>query len=191
MLTQSDTLFLWSNDEQKYLRCSMAHSFSIKNVYWCNRTVLLILACDGILYKGTITRHSVNPKDARGCDEEFVEQKSNRRMDICETFKCDIVLTRIPNIDRVTNVSVDQNGESFCILQEYSKRYLLIPHLLDDPITFKGLLNETSEFDLLHDVVFHVSSVFHVMSEVKTGELLRIKFLPCSKRLAQMMNRDL
>ncbi|XP_031631768.1 inhibitor of Bruton tyrosine kinase [Contarinia nasturtii] len=154
VLTQSDTLFLWSNDEQKYLRCFMAHSFSIKNVYWCNRMVVLILATDGILYKGTITRHSVNPKECRGCDEEFVE--INRRMDISETHKCDIVLTRIPNIDRVTNCSVDQNGESFVALQEYSKRYLFIPHLPDDPITFKALLNETSEFDLLHDIVFHV-----------------------------------
>lgn len=157
VLMQSDTLFLWSNDEQKYLRCFMAHSFSIKNVYWCNRMELLILATDGILYKGNITRRSVDPKDYRGCDEEFVEQKSNRRMDISDTLKCDIVLTRIANIDRVTNVSVDQNGESFVVLQEYSKRYLAIPQLTDDPISFKGLLNETNEFDLLHDIVFHVS----------------------------------
>ncbi|XP_055309724.1 inhibitor of Bruton tyrosine kinase [Sitodiplosis mosellana] len=155
VLTQSDAIFLWSNDEQKYFRCFMKHSFSIKNVYWSDGT-LLILGTDGILYKGTITRSSVESKDHRGCEEEFVEQKSNRRMDISETCRYDIDLTRIPNIDRVTNVSVDQRGESFVALQENSKRYLSIPILPDDPITFKSLLNETNEFDLLHDIVFHV-----------------------------------
>lgn len=156
VLMQSDAIFLWSNDEQKYLRCFIKHSFSIRNVYWSDRT-LLILGTDGILYKGTITRTSIESKDMRGCEEEFVEQKSNRRMDINETCRCDIELTRIPNIDRVTNVSVDQRGESFVVLQENSKRYLWIPNLPDDPITFKSLFNETNEFDLLHDIVFHVS----------------------------------
>lgn len=156
VLMQSDVMFLWSNDEQKYLRCFTKHSFSIRNVYWSDRT-LLILATDGILYKGVITRHSVESKNYRGCEEEFVEQKSNRRMDISETCRCDIDIMRIPNIDRVTNVSVDQRGESFVALQENSKRYLWIPILSDDPITFKALLNETNEFDLLHDIVFHVS----------------------------------
>lgn len=156
VLMQSDAIFLWSNDEQKYLRCIMQHSFSIRNVYWSDR-MLFVLGTDGILYKGTITRNSIESKDFRGCEEEFVEQKSNRRMDISETCRCDIDLTRIPNIDRVTNVSIDQRGESFVVLQENSKRYLWIPNLPDDPITFKALLNETNDFDLLHDIVFHVS----------------------------------
>lgn len=153
---QSDAIFLWSNDEQKYLRCHTKHSLSIKNVYWSDRT-LLILGTNGVLYKGVIKRHLIESKDYRGCEEEFVEQRSNRRMDISETCRCEIDLTRIPNIDRVTNVSVDQRGESFIALQENSKRYLGVPILLDDPITFKALLNESNEFDLLHDIVFHVS----------------------------------
>lgn len=119
--------------------------------------MLLMLATDGILYKGTIDRQSIDSKNYRGDEGDFVEQRSNRRTDFSETLKCDISLTRIPNIDRVTNVAVDQRGESFVVLQENSKRYLWIPIVPDDPITFKGLLNDTTEFDLLHDIVFHVS----------------------------------
>lgn len=121
--------------------------------------MLLMLATDGILYKGTIDRRSIDSKDHRGGEGEFVEQRSNRRADISDTFQCDISLARIPNIDRVTNVAVDQRGESFVILQENSKRYLWIPVIPNDPITFKGLLNDTTEFDLLHDIVFHVSFI--------------------------------
>lgn len=155
VLTQSDSIFLWSNDEQKYLSC-VKPSISIRSISWCARS-LLILAADGILYKGTITRQTIDSLRQRDDDEEFVEQKSNRRMDISASCKCDIDLMRIPSIDRVTNVSVDQRGESFVILQENSKRYLWIPNVPDDPITFKALLNDTTEFDLLHDIIFHVS----------------------------------
>lgn len=41
-------------------------------------------------------------------------------------------------------------------LQENSKRYLTMPVLPDEPLTFKSLLTETTEFDSFHDVVFHV-----------------------------------
>lgn len=156
VLTESDAIFLWSNDEKKYLRCFMAQSFSIKTMFW-NTKMLLVLASDGILYKGAITKHSVESRSPRDCTEEFVEQKSSRRLDINENCKCQIDLIRILNIDRITNVSVDQRGESFVALQENSKRYLTIPVIPDDPITFKSLLNDTTEFDLLHDIVFHVS----------------------------------
>lgn len=156
VLTESDVIFLWSNDEKKYLRCFMKQSFSIKTIFW-NLKMLMLSSSDGILYRGTITKHSVESKSARDRTEEFVEQKSSRRLDINENCKCQIDLTRILNIDRITNFSVDQGGESFVALQENSKRYLTIPVIPDDPITFKSLLNETTEFDLLHDIVFHVS----------------------------------
>lgn len=137
------------------MRCFTAHSFAIKTISTCDR-MLLVLATDGILYKGTITRHSIESTGSRTNTEEFIEQKSNRKVDISETFKYVIDLIRIPNIDRITNVSVDQRGESFVVLQENSKRYLTIPSVPDDPITFKSLLNDTTEFDLLHDIIFHV-----------------------------------
>lgn len=158
VLTQSDTLFLWSYDEQKYLKCFLRHSLSIRNMYWSARSILL-LASDGVLYHGTIEKCSIDSTSNQECEEEFVEQKSNKRVEISEKSKCEIHLKRIPNIDRITNIAVDQRGESFVILQENSKRYLSIPMLDDDPITFKALLNETTEFDLLHDIVFHVGLI--------------------------------
>lgn len=164
VLTQSDSIFLWSYDEQKYLRCFMKHAFSIKTIDWSCDRVCLILGSDGALYHGKIVRHSIDASSARDCMEEFVEQKSNRKVDISESCRCDIDVQRIPNIDRITNVSVDQRGESFVVLQENSKRYLTIPEIPDDPITFKSLLNETTEFDLLHDIVFHVSERPHFQS---------------------------
>lgn len=143
----------------------MKHSFSIKTIDWCCDRVCLILGADGALYRGKIARNSINTSSPRDFMEEFVEQKSNRKADISETHRCDIDVQRIPNIDRITNVSVDQRGESFVVLQENSKRYLTVPDIPDDPITFKSLLNETTEFDLLHDIVFHVSVCVFCMSQ--------------------------
>lgn len=136
----------------------MKQTFSIKTINWSDR-VCLILATDGALYRGTIARHSIKSTSPRDCTEEFVEQRSNRKVDISETCQCAIDVRRIPNIDRITDVSVDERGESYVVLQENSKRYLTIPEIPDEPITFKSLLNDTTEFDLLHDIVFHVSSL--------------------------------
>lgn len=156
VLSQSDALFLWSNDEQMYLRCFMPLSLSIRTIYWSAGT-LLTLATDGTLLTGSIQKQKVNTSANRNFVEEFIEQKSKRHVDISETQKCVIDLKRVPNIDRITNVYVDQRCESFVILQENSKRYLTIPVLDDDPINFKALLHDTTESDLLHDIVFHVS----------------------------------
>lgn len=78
---------------------------------------MLLLSGDGGLYLGHMTRQSNGSTAVSESTEEFVEQKSNRRLDICEQIGCDITLERIPNIDRVTDVSVDQSGESFVVLQ--------------------------------------------------------------------------
>lgn len=89
--------------------------------------------------------------------EEFVEQKSSRRLDVCENNAFVISLARVPNIDRVTDISIDQYGESFVILQESSKRYLSVPVLAAEPISLKSLLNQSTDCDRIHDIVFHVS----------------------------------
>lgn len=78
---------------------------------------------------------------------------------MCENAMYAISLVRVPNIDRVTDISIDQRGESFIILQESSKRYLSIPMLADEPISLKSLLNQSTECDSIHDIVFHVSLV--------------------------------
>lgn len=178
VLTSSDAIFLWSNDAQKYLRCYMRPAIPLQKLQWSGKN-LLLLSSDGVLHMGHLTKQSIDATAVRETAEEFVEQKSNRRLDICEQNRCQITLERVPNIDRVTDVSVDQRGESFVILQvrtssssgirtdifnvstfrsqENSKRYLTMPVLPEDPITFKSLLTETTEFDSSHDVVFHVS----------------------------------
>lgn len=155
----------------------MKHSLSIQKIYW-NAFTLFILTTDGTLYKGTITKQDMESISNRGCDE-FVEQKSNRRTDISENTICNIELTRIPNIDRITDVAVDQRGESFVVLQENSKRYLAMPVLPEDSITFKSLLTETTEFDLLHDLVFHVSFsfVYFCFASVNMFEVIKLILL--------------
>lgn len=66
---------------------------------------------------GHLIKQSIDSTAVHESAEEFVEQKSNRRLDICEQNRCEITMERIPNIDRITDVSVDQSGESFVILQ--------------------------------------------------------------------------
>lgn len=77
----------------------------------------MLLSSDGGLFMGRLSKQSIDSTALHESTEEFVEQKSNRRLDICEQNRCEITLERIPNIDRVTDVSVDQCGESFVILQ--------------------------------------------------------------------------
>lgn len=156
VIMESDSVYLWSGDAQKYLRCEINHPAPLREIIGCGK-YLLAVSNDGGLFHGELVKRAISRAHAPDASEEFVEQKSNRRLDIDENNRCEIHLTRIPCIDRVTDVSVDQKGESFVVLQESSKRYLTIPPLPDEPISFKALLTEANEFDQLHDVVFHVS----------------------------------
>lgn len=140
---------------QKFLRCEFRQNVSLEKIVWCGRN-LLVLSSDGILYFGELTKRTVDRSYQANNNEEFVEQKSSRRHEIEESLKCEISLARISKMDRVTDVFVDQKGESFVALQENSKRYLNVPVLPDEPISFKALLTETNEFDQLHDIIFHV-----------------------------------
>lgn len=94
----------------------MKHSIPLQKIYWSGKN-LLLLSSDGGLYVGHLIKQSIDSTAVHESTEEFVEQKSNRRLDICEQNRCEITMERIPNIDRVTDVSVDQCGESFVILQ--------------------------------------------------------------------------
>lgn len=138
-------------------RCVVKHPITLQEIYWCGEQ-LIVISSDGNLYKGTIakdTAYRAN-RSATSLNEEFVEQKSSRRSDVCENSKYLISLMRVPNADRVTDISFDQRGESFVILQESSKRYLITPQLSDEPISLKTLLNQSTEVDGIHDIVFHV-----------------------------------
>lgn len=116
VFTSRDALFLWSNDVQKYLRCYMRHSIPLQKIYWSWKKLVLLLN-DGDLYIGHLTIQVIDPNQGHESTEEFIEPKSNRRLNIRELNRCEITLERILNIDRVTDVSVDQRSESFVILQ--------------------------------------------------------------------------
>lgn len=158
VIMESDVVFLWSNEANKYLRCECSHSMPKQKIYWSGENVV-VLSTDGNLFIGEIVKRAIDRSNSSDSSKEFVEQKSNRRQDIDETNCYEMVMKRMPYIDRVTDVSMDQTGESFVILQESSKRYLTFPLLPDDPISFKALLTEVNELDRLHDVVFHVTKI--------------------------------
>lgn len=156
IIMDSELTFVWSGETQKYRRCEIKPSMSLHRILPRGKN-LIVLSSDGNLFHGELKNIVIDRLNQSDSAEEFVEQKANRRQDFDENQCCEIHLTRIPYIDRVTDVSVDQKGDSFVILQESSKRYLTIPILPDDPISFKALLTEVDEFDQLHDIVFHVS----------------------------------
>lgn len=160
IVMESESLFVWSGEVQKYLRCELKDSISPQKIFLCGKN-LLVLSGDGNLYHGELMKITIDRSSQPDSSEEFVEQ--TRRQDFDDNHRCEIRLTRIPYIDRVIDASVDQKGESFAILQESSKRYLTIPAIPDDPISFKALLTEVDEFDQLHDVVFHVSELYRMI----------------------------
>lgn len=117
-----------------------------------NGDQLLILSC-GDVYTGKATRQTIqNPIDISEYKDTY------NKKEICTNSRIRIDLKRMPNIDRVVDIFADDDFASFAVLQESSRKYYTISDLPLEDNMFKTLLHEVSEFDAVHDIVFHVDS---------------------------------
>lgn len=67
-----------------------------------------------------------------------------------------IDLQRIIQIDRAVDVFCDDDFASFAVLQESHMKYFKLPNLTPEEYTFKKLYHDVSEYDAIHDILFHV-----------------------------------
>lgn len=83
-------------------------------------------------------------------------RSDHRTAEMAKDFMIRIELQRIIQIDRAIDVFCDEDFASFAALQESHVKYFKSPALNPEEYTFKKLYNDVSEYDAIHDIIFHV-----------------------------------
>ncbi|KAG4074667.1 hypothetical protein HA402_004538 [Bradysia odoriphaga] len=158
--TESNQLYIWYEDINQYVRCiTQLKNLNLTKLLW-PRENLIIFVANGNLNSGTISLHDIK-KTLPAAAEEYQEIVSTKK-DMSTVKEFQISFNRIPKVDRVVEIQCDQLAESFVVLQEHSQRFLDVPKLIDDPLSFKNLMVEASESDSIHDIVFHIDDDIYV-----------------------------
>lgn len=156
-VSYKDEVYLWSLEDQKYVKCFLNIKAPIEHIDWIDDSVYAIIV-HGRLYKGKFNKDNIILSDSNlETSDGFIEQSRNKRTDLNPLLRLGIQLRRLPKIDRLRAFSVDESNESFVALQGNSMNDIDKPQLADEIVGLKDLLNEASEADTLHDIVFHVS----------------------------------
>ncbi|XP_055921882.1 inhibitor of Bruton tyrosine kinase [Eupeodes corollae] len=154
MLTETNVVFIWYEMSQQYLRCMFSHIrvSEIDKIFFKANQVLIL--SQGDVYTGKCHQVPVQNYQESSADAWFTDGQS--RKDICNDQKIRIELSRIAQLDRAVDVFCDDDFTSFAVLQESYANYFVLPKLIDEEYSFKKLLNDSSEFDNIHDLVFYV-----------------------------------
>ncbi len=120
------------------------------------KSQLLLLSKDGVGYEGMLTNRKRNERktsNVKGKDMTGMEAYLSKNPE--EQIK----LRRIPGIFRGAAVSCDPKGQNFCALQLLPNASTTELPEVDAPsmvTDMEAFLEETSDLDLLHDLVFRV-----------------------------------
>lgn len=138
------------------MQCFLNIKDSVEHIDWIGDSVYALTET-GILYKGKFNEENITVNNSiLESSDGFIQEPRHKR-DLNQHLKLEIHLTRVPKIDCVFAFKVDESNESFVALQGNSMEDIDRPQLSGDVLVLKDLLNEASEADTLHDVVFHVS----------------------------------
>ncbi|XP_055837019.1 inhibitor of Bruton tyrosine kinase [Episyrphus balteatus] len=154
MLTETNVVFIWYEMSQQYLRCSFSHIrvTQIDKIFYKANQVLIL--SQGDVYTGKCHQVPIQNYQESSADAWFTDLGA--RKDICNDQKVRIELSRIPQLDRVVDIFCNDDLTSFAVLQESYANYFVLPKLIMEEYSFKKLLNDASEFDNIHDLVFYV-----------------------------------
>ncbi|XP_059475096.1 inhibitor of Bruton tyrosine kinase isoform X2 [Neocloeon triangulifer] len=139
VLNNMGKLFIWQQPDQQMSRCSLQlkRQLIVTDFVLTNQH-LLFLTSDCEAFEG------------------FFKQKKKFEGDV----ECEVVKTkRLPNIHRAVAISCDPRGRNFAVIQGHPKTALLeVPQMESRDMSeqMKTLLDEASEEDSIHDVVFLV-----------------------------------
>lgn len=152
-----NAVHLWSLDDPRYVQCLLNVKARIEHIDWIDDCVYAVLT-HGRLYKGKFDKENIiMNNEILETSDGFIQQSRYKRTDLNRDVTLGMRLTRVTKIDRVLTLSVDESNESFVALQGDSMEEIDKPRSSDEVVVLKDLLNEVSEADTLHDVVFHVS----------------------------------
>uniref|UniRef100_A0A1B0BRM9 BTB domain-containing protein n=1 Tax=Glossina palpalis gambiensis TaxID=67801 RepID=A0A1B0BRM9_9MUSC len=162
LLTQTNVVFLWYQLTQNFYRCTFSNfrlSQIDKILYKANQVLIM---SQGNVYKGKCQQVSMpsyynedvvrNHKDLAN----IWNRNDHRSAEMSKEFMIRIDLQPVANIDRVVDIFCDDDFASFAVLQESHMKYFQLPTLKQEEYTFKKLYNGISEYDSVHDIVFHV-----------------------------------
>lgn len=123
----------------------------------------MLILSQGDVYKGKCQQVPIpqyyNSSEISGQSKDLgnVWSRSDYRpSDMAKDFMIRIDLQHIIHIDRAVDIFADDDFVSFACLQESSMKYFKLPALNPEEYTFKKLYHDVSEYDAIHDLVFHV-----------------------------------
>lgn len=175
--TVSGAVFVWYDTLKQYIRYVQKSILNIDNVYLkhclynfysCEIPMpgnsisthltlsgnSLIFINNGRVYIGELALNDVSQaKSKKRGDYQMLRSDGK-----VEKKELHVKPKRVPLLNAVETVVVDETGQSFVALQQSAKRFLDIPEEVETALSFKSLLVEAQEDDSFCDLVFHVST---------------------------------
>lgn len=154
LLSTGGTIQIWQESVPHLIRCMFGLSRLISVSYiFLNERHVLFTTKDGEAFRGTIgqiEKQKVNSsQEDKSGFHKFVEKS-----------QCYHVSTnRIPNIHRAVSITSDPKGKNLAVIQAHPHNSLTdVPVQNKESVSeqFLQLLNETSDSDNVHDIIFKV-----------------------------------
>ncbi len=120
-----------------------------------SKSHIMLLSKEGIGYEASQQKKPPPPERKSSAKKDMTDMEAHVLKNPTESIK----LKRIPGIFRGTAVATDPKGQNFCILQLLPNASLTEIPEVERPTMAADMgsfLEEASEMDLLHDVVFRV-----------------------------------
>ncbi|XP_013100750.2 inhibitor of Bruton tyrosine kinase [Stomoxys calcitrans] len=165
VLTQTNVVFLWYQLTQNFYRCSFSpiRLKQIDKIFYRGNQMLIL--SQGDVYRGKCQQvplpqyYNNSETSSQSKDLGNIWSRSDyRSSEMAKDFMIRIDLQHILQIDRAVDIFCDDDFASFACLQESSMKYFKLPALNPEEYTFKKLYHDVSEYDAIHDIVFHVDS---------------------------------
>ncbi|XP_061394598.1 inhibitor of Bruton tyrosine kinase [Musca vetustissima] len=163
ILTKTNVVFLWYQLTQNFYRCSFSNIrlTQIDKILYKGNQVLIL--SQGDVYKGKSQQvplppyYNIDETSGQSKDLGNIWSRSDyRSSEMAKDFMIRIDLQHIKQIDRAVDIFCDDDFASFACLQESAMKYFKLPTLSPEEYTFKKLYHDVSEYDGIHDLLFHV-----------------------------------
>ncbi|XP_055379540.1 inhibitor of Bruton tyrosine kinase-like isoform X2 [Condylostylus longicornis] len=156
LLSDTNVVYIWYEDVQQFLRCSFSpFKLSVIDKIFFKHNQIFLMS-QGDVFVGKCNKIPIS-NIIKESETAWLSSNQTKK-DINGDYKIRIELARVDGIDRAVDICCDESFESFAVLQEHSRKYFVLPKLHSEEYNFKKLLNDVSEFDAIHDIVFHIDN---------------------------------
>ncbi|KAK4884719.1 hypothetical protein RN001_000990 [Aquatica leii] len=156
-LSNVGNLYLWQSSSPQFARCifSINHSLCIRQVAF-NLNEILFVTNEGEAFRGVI-----KPRKLKTVETNLQLQKS----DFYEFIDSGhlIKISKIPHVHRALSINSDLKGCNYAVLQALPNIFVKNLPLISSSIMEENMgmfLQDTTEDDAIHDVIFQVAHSF-------------------------------